>query len=123
MPHLTSTRTFAMHGVQFHSYASSAFGSARLAAWRAEFAPRTPGQPHRMSHEEVLHVLSGTLQVEVEHDRFTARAGDGVLVPANALFRVSNDADDPAEVWVTTELGMTATMEADGTAVQPPWAQ
>lgn len=125
MPHLTaqSARTFSMHGVTFSSFAASASGATTLAAWRADFEPRTPGQPHTMSHEEVLHVLAGSLEVEVDDDRCTATAGDAVLVPAGAVFRVTNATDRPASAWVTTTLGMTATMADGGDLVTPPWAQ
>lgn len=115
--------TFQVHDVTFRSFARSGSGAHRLGAWEAEFAPDTPGRPHRMTEEEVLLVLEGTLDVEVADETFTVPAGDAVLVPAGALFRVSNTAPSPARAWVTTSLGMSATMEADGQQLSPPWAQ
>jgi quercetin dioxygenase-like cupin family protein len=125
MPHLTSSsvRTFNVHGVDFHSYVTSAAGAAQLGAWRAEFPPDTTGLAHRMTHEEILYLLKGNLEVEVDDEKFTAQAGDAVLVPAEALFRLSNGTDEPAAAWVTTSLGMTATMDSDGQRLAPPWAQ
>jgi mannose-6-phosphate isomerase-like protein (cupin superfamily) len=125
MPHLTQStvRTFTMHGVAFTSYASTDAGAAQLGAWRADFAPETPGQAHRMSHEEVLYVISGVLDVEIDDERFLAEPGSAVLVPAKARFRISNTTTQPARAWVVTPLGMTATMEATGEQMTPPWAQ
>lgn len=125
MPHLarSSVRTFNVHGVDFHSYASSATGATQLGAWRAEFAPRTPGQAHRMTHEEVLYLLDGKLDIEIDDEHFTAEAGDAVLVPARARLRVSNNTDELAAAWVTTSLGMAATMDSNGEQITPPWAQ
>lgn len=125
MNHLVAhrARTFQIHGVDFHSFAASHTGSRSLAAWRADFAPRTPGQPHSMSEEEVLYVLEGRLDVEVDDDAFTACAGDAVLVPAGATFRVSNNEDSTARAWVTTVPGMRATMAEGGEVLSPPWAQ
>ena len=124
MPHLTTatTRRFDMHDVTFTSYASSATGATRLAAWRVDVPPGTPGQVHAMSQEECLTVLTGSLDIEIDQERFTATAGEAVLVPAGARFRVSNATDEPAQAWVTTQLGMQATM-ADGEWISPPWAQ
>jgi quercetin dioxygenase-like cupin family protein len=116
-------RTFSVHGVTFRSFVRSATGSTQLAAWRAEFAPRTPGRPHRMSTEEILHVLEGELHVDVDGDAVDVAAGEAVAVPPGALLTVDNRRDEPAAAWVTTPLGMTATMEADGSALTPPWAQ
>ncbi len=76
-----------------------------------------------MTAEEVLHVLTGALDVEVGDEEFTARSGDAVLVPAGTHLRVSNNGDDPAQAWVTTTLGMNAVMGTGDQRVAPPWAQ
>lgn len=125
MAHLTAhaARPFSMHGVTFTSFASSASGAASLAAWRADFQPRTPGQAHSMSQEEILYVIAGELEVSIDDVIAVVHAGDAVLVPAGGLLRVSNDTDRPATAWVTTVLGMTATMEQGGDRFAPPWAQ
>lgn len=125
MPHLTAgnARRFDLHGVAFHSFAASASGATRLAAWRADVAPGTPGQAHTMTEEETLYVLAGTLTVEVGDERFEANAGDAVLVPAGTRFRLSNTSESPAQLWVNTLLGMKAEMDSDGDLIAPPWAQ
>lgn len=125
VPHLTAhtSRTFRIHGVTFHSYASGASGANEIGGWRADFAPNTLGEPHRMSREELLYILDGSLAVEVDDEHFVADSGDAVVVPAGARFRVSNTGAEPARAWVTTRLGMTAEMEADGQHLAPPWAQ
>jgi quercetin dioxygenase-like cupin family protein len=118
-----ASQSFRLHGTEFHSYASSRSGAAELGGWRADFAPHTPGQAHSMSREELILVLAGALDVELGQERFTARQGDAILVPAGSLFRVSNNADRAAQAWVVTTLGMTATMARDQQLVTPPWAQ
>ncbi|MFT3900668.1 MAG: cupin domain-containing protein [Gordonia sp. (in: high G+C Gram-positive bacteria)] len=124
MPHLTAddARTFELHGVRFHSFAASHSGTRRLAAWRADFPPHTTGTPHSMTEEEVLHVLDGRLDVELDDERFTAATGEAILVPAGTTLCVSNSSPEPARAWVTTTLGMNAVM-GDGQRVAPPWAQ
>ncbi|HWO50977.1 MAG TPA: hypothetical protein VNN23_05235, partial [Ornithinibacter sp.] len=59
----------------------------------------------------------------IDEDRFTAEPGDAVLVPAGTRFRASNDGADPATAWVTTQLGMRATMDGSGETLIPPWAE
>ncbi|SIS07685.1 cupin domain-containing protein [Williamsia sterculiae] len=125
MPHVSQreARAYSMHGVTFTSFASSSTGAASLAAWRADFPPRTAGEQHTMSHEEVLFVLSGHLDVQLDDEHFVAAAGDAVLVPADVTFRVGNSADEPAQIWATTGLGMTASVVGDDVRLAPPWAQ
>ncbi|WP_433611524.1 cupin domain-containing protein [Prescottella agglutinans] len=116
-------RVYHMHGVDFTSFAAGASGARTLAAWRADFSPNTPGQAHAMTEEEVLYVLSGTLDIEMDDESFTAGVGDCVVVPAGALFRVTNATPEPASAWVTSVIGMKAAMQAGGDQIAPPWAQ
>lgn len=124
MPHCTTatTQSFHLHDVTFTSYVSSASGATRLAAWRTDISPQTPGKAHSMSQEECLYVLAGDLDIEIDDERFTATAGEAVLVPAGSRFRLSNNTDRAAQTWVTTLLGMTATLDG-GEEFTPPWAQ
>jgi quercetin dioxygenase-like cupin family protein len=98
MPHVThaSTRSHRLHGVTFTSFINSEAGSADLAAWLAEFPPGTPAPAHTMSSEEVLYVLHGTLDIEIDDERFVAGAGDAAVVPAGACFRIGNSGSEPA---------------------------
>jgi mannose-6-phosphate isomerase-like protein (cupin superfamily) len=76
-----------------------------------------------MSTEEVLRVLVGALAFEVDDERFIARPGEAVIVPAGARFRVSNDTDEHALAWIVTPIGMTALMLDSNERFSPPWAQ
>lgn len=123
MTHLSreSTRAFDLHDVTFTSFASTASGAADIAAWRVDVPPDTPGQPHTMSCEEVLHVLSGQLHAEIDGESHVVPAGDALLVPPGAVLRIGTG-PEPASAWVTTLIGMTASMSS-GEQVTPPWAQ
>jgi mannose-6-phosphate isomerase-like protein (cupin superfamily) len=111
-----------MHGTSFTSYASPARGSRELCAWRIEIPGGTEGVPHHVSREEVLYVLSGTLEVSVDGEAGDATAGDVVLVPAGARFGASNLATEPATAWVTTTVGFAGVLP-DGSWFTPPWTR
>jgi mannose-6-phosphate isomerase-like protein (cupin superfamily) len=111
-----------MHGTSFTSYASPARGSRELCAWRIEVPGGTEGVPHHVSREEVLYVLSGTLEVSVDGEAGDATAGDVVLVPAGARFGASNLATEPATAWVTTTVGFAGVLP-DGSWFTPPWTR
>lgn len=126
MNHLTAdtARVFQLHGVTFNSFAAGLAGAQALAAWRADFAPETPGQAHVMTSEEVLYVISGSLDIEVDDESFTAAMGDAVLVPSGSVFRISNSTQHPASAWATSLIGMRVSMQAgEGDQIAPPWAQ
>jgi quercetin dioxygenase-like cupin family protein len=111
-----------LHGAVFHSYAAPARGSAELCAWRLEVAAGTGGVAHRVSREEVFLVLSGEVTVTLDGVATALTAGDVVVVPAGASVSLDNSGAGPASVWVTTSVGLEATM-ADGTVLTPPWTR
>jgi len=111
-----------MHGASFTSYAAPARGSRELCAWRVEIPGRTEGVAHQVSREEVLYVLTGTMQVIINDEPGQAAAGDVVLVPAGSRLRVGNPAGEPVTAWVTTSAGLAAIMP-DGSWLVPPWTR
>ncbi|MFG1927943.1 cupin domain-containing protein [Cryptosporangium sp. NPDC048952] len=116
-----SAEQYEVHGSRFTSYVRPATGSAQLCAWRLDVPAGTTGVPHRPSREEVLAVLAGSARVTLDGSQFAAAAGDVILVPAGAEFQVDVVGDEPLRAWVTTTVGLTATL-ADGTTMTPPWA-
>jgi mannose-6-phosphate isomerase-like protein (cupin superfamily) len=120
--HADQAAVHQMHGTSFTAYASPARGSRELCAWHIEIPGHTEGVPHHVSREEVLYVLSGTLQATVDGQTEQAVAGDVILVPAGAQFRVDNLADEPVTAWVTTSVGLRGVLP-DGSWITPPWTQ
>ncbi|GAA1143630.1 mannose-6-phosphate isomerase-like protein (cupin superfamily) [Kitasatospora gansuensis] len=123
MPVIRSTQTTVheIHGARFTVHANPTTGSAELCAWRLDVPAGTPGTPHTVSREEVLHLLAGSPDVVLDGERSTLAPGDTVIVPAGSSFCLDNSGDQPATAWVTTNVGLRATL-ADGTVIAPPWA-
>ena len=120
--HADQAVVHTMHGTSFTAYASPDRGSRELCAWRIEIPGHTTGVPHHVSREEVLYVLSGTIQASVDGRAEHAAAGDVILVPAGARFGVDNLSDEPATAWVTTSVGLLGVLP-DGSWFSPPWTQ
>ncbi|MGX6605529.1 cupin domain-containing protein [Micromonosporaceae bacterium Da 78-11] len=111
-----------LHGATFHSFTAPASGSKELCAWRLEIAAGTPGQAHHVSQEEVLLLLTGQITVTLDGVPGTLAPGEAVLVPAGAEFCVDNLSAEPASAWVTTRVGLRATLP-DGSTISPPWVR
>lgn len=110
-----------MHGATFASYVAPARGSEQLCAWRVSVPPGTHGQPHRVSHEEVFLVLSGSPRVTIDGRASDLAPGDVALVRAESSVQLDNRGAQQAVAWVSTSVGLEAVL-ADGTRVAPPWA-
>ncbi|MHC5905287.1 cupin domain-containing protein [Streptomyces sp. S6] len=113
--------THELHGARFVSHASPRTGSTQLAAWRADIPPRTQAPAHTVSHEEIFHLLTGTLLITLDDEPFPLTAGDTLIVNPGSTLSVQNPTDDTAQAWVTTSIGLTARL-ADGTRITPPWS-
>ena len=111
-----------LHGSTFHSFAAPRSGSRELCAWRLEVTAGTEGVAHRVTREEVFLLLGGELTVTL--DGVTSRVGPGevVMVPAGAELKVDNTSAGTATAWVTTSVGLQATLP-DGSRISPPWVR
>jgi quercetin dioxygenase-like cupin family protein len=123
MPFVRSNEaiTHEIHGVRFVAYANPATGAEQVCAWRGEIPAGTTGVAHRVSHEEVLHVVSGQLRFRIDGATADLGPGDVAIVPAGAELRLDNVSDHAATTWVATSVGLSATL-ADGSTLRPPWA-
>ncbi len=112
---------FRLPGVEFTGLAAPSSGSAGLCTWRLAVDPGLRGdEPHTIDRDEVFMVLSGTVQITPDGEKLGP--GDAAVVPAGEPIQLSNLGDTVAELYVAITAGFTGTM-ADGTQVQPPWAQ
>jgi quercetin dioxygenase-like cupin family protein len=111
---------YELHGARFTSYAAPARGSAQLCAWHLEIPAGGGGAPHRVNREEVLRVLTGRLVLTIDGRLETLAPGDVAVVPAGSDRDVANPSPEAAPAWVTSTVGLEATM-ADGTLISPPW--
>ncbi|SEO10314.1 cupin domain-containing protein [Actinacidiphila rubida] len=110
-----------MHGARFTSYAASPLGSTELCAWRTDVRAGSSGPVHRISREEVFLVLSGAVELSLDDETRLLHAGDAAIAPAGSSVAVANPTEEPAAMWVTTSIGLHATL-ADGSRIAPPWA-
>ena len=111
-----------MPGSTCRSYAAPATGSEELCAWRLDVEPGTEGVAHRVSREEVFLLLGGRLTVTLDGVTGDLAAGDALVVPAGSELRADNRTGEVATAWVTTSVGLRATM-ADGSSISPPWVR
>ncbi len=114
---------FTVPGFSIRGLASPERGSRELSSWRLEAAPGASSPAHRLSNEEIFHVLRGTLQLTVDDVDMVLHAGDTAAVHAGMELRVSNPFDAAAEAVVCVPAGIQAHL-SDGTSLgTPEWAR
>jgi quercetin dioxygenase-like cupin family protein len=110
-----------LHGARFVSYAAPALGSEELCAWRCELPPGSSAPNHRITREEVFLVLSGSPALTIDGTTRTLGPGEVAVASPGASLGVANPAEAPASLWVTTSIGLRASLP-DGSQISPPWA-
>ncbi|HEY3558612.1 MAG TPA: cupin domain-containing protein [Kribbella sp.] len=119
--HAAEAPRFQLPGVEFTGYAAPSRGSAGLCTWRLTIDVGHGGDaPHTVDRDEVFMVLSGSVQLSPDGDKLGP--GDAVVVPAGEPIAVTNLGETKTELIVAITAGFTGRM-ADGTTIQPPWAQ
>src|SRR5258706_14653687 len=88
--HHNEAITHQIHGVRFVAYANPGTGAEQVCAWRGEVPAGTAGVAHRVSHEEIVHVLSGRLRFQIDGETADLDAGDVAIVPAGAQLKLAN---------------------------------
>lgn len=123
MPVIRSSEavTHEIHGARFVSYATPLTGSKELCAWRGEIPAGTKAPAHTVNREEIFHLLTGELLITLDDATHRITAGDTLIINPGATLSVENPTDQTAVSWVTTSIGLQATL-ADGTVITPPWA-
>ncbi|MEU5319592.1 cupin domain-containing protein [Streptomyces sp. NPDC021056] len=123
MPVIRSSEavTHEIHGARFVSYATPLTGSKELCAWRGEIPAGTKAPAHTVNREEIFHLLDGELLITLDDATHRITAGDTLIINPGATLSVENPTDRTAITWVTTSIGLQATL-ADGTVITPPWA-
>lgn len=71
---------------------------------RVDFAPGASFPRHRHPGEEIIYVLAGTLEYEVDGKPVTLKSGDVLFVPARTVHAARNVGDGPAAELATYVL-------------------
>jgi mannose-6-phosphate isomerase-like protein (cupin superfamily) len=119
--HAADAPRFQLPGVEFTGLAAPSRGTEQLCTWRLAVDPGVRGdESHTIDRDEVFMVLAGTVQVTPDGEKLGP--GDALVVRAGEPIQLSNLGETTAELYVAITAGFTGTM-ADGTQIQPPWAQ
>lgn len=120
---ISETRRSQTPAATMTTLASPTLGAADRPIWRVEVAADAPAGPrHVIDVEQIWVFTAGGADVELAGETFAVRAGDTVVVPADAERRVTADAGTGFSAIVTAAPGGRAwTLPREGEGIVPPW--
>ena len=115
------SHTHELPGARFTSLATPSRGSRDTSVWVVELEPGHPGQPHRLTREEVFVVLAGHAHVTLGGETAYADPGDAIVVPAGVPFALQAAGDEPLRALCCLPVGGQGQLP-EGEPFTPPWA-
>jgi quercetin dioxygenase-like cupin family protein len=111
--------TFELAGNRITSLAAPSRGATEAILYRIDLPPGGALPSHRHDHQDVFHVLSGTVTAVVDGERAAIETGDTVVVPIAATHHA--EAGPDGATIIVTMLAGTLFIHQDGTSSVPPW--
>lgn len=112
--------TFDLNGIAIRGLAAPSRGATETMAWRITFGPGQRLPEHTHDHEEVFHVLEGSLTTSIDGEETRIGPGDTVMIPAGVRHTSFTDETSTASLLSIMPSG-TAMIRDTGERVSPPW--
>ncbi|WP_161882874.1 cupin domain-containing protein [Deinococcus alpinitundrae] len=100
--------------------ATPSLGAQEVSVVRQRQTPGGFNPAHTQNREEVMVLLSGQVTVSGGEQPTELRAGDTLIVPANALHRIDNTGPVDAE-WLIISVAGVQFFREDGAQARPGW--
>lgn len=111
--------TFELQGSRITALAAPSRGAAETIMYRISVPPEGALPAHRHDHEEVFHLVSGSLTWVGDGEEHAIEAGDTVMISAGVLHHAFT-AGEPAVMLVAMPAG-TLFLPEGGEGGVPPW--
>ena len=112
-------------GLRHRTVIDAATGAEALALWQEEHLPGFYVPPHRHDCEEIITVLDGAIEGELEVDgileRIPVAAGESFHIPAGWLHSFQVTSEVPVRLLALFASSRPQIFKADGTPSTPPW--
>ena len=120
---ITEREPVEIEGNLMRGLAVASTGAREVEVWEARMVAGAATPPHYNDAEEVVIVLAGSIEAEIDGDTGAVAEGELVVVPAGAVHQLRNSA--PGETRKIAVLGRVGakTFWPDGTPLETPWQE
>jgi quercetin dioxygenase-like cupin family protein len=111
---------FDLNGVTISGGAAPSRGATETMTWRITLRPGQRLPEHTHDHEEVFHVVDGSLTASLDGEETRIGPGDTVVIASGVRHTSFTDDDSTATLLSIMPSG-TLMIRDDGERVSPPW--
>lgn len=111
---------FDLAGIRVRGLSSPSRGALETMSYRVDLQPGQRLPEHTHDHEEVFHVLSGTITVSLGREETPLGPGDTVMVPPGVSHFSYADGSEGCVILAMMPVG-TIMIRPDGERAVPPW--
>jgi quercetin dioxygenase-like cupin family protein len=111
----------ALPGIEHATLAGADDGLARLSVWRQSMAPGGATPPHRHDCEEVVVVLAGNGELQIDGQVVAFGPDSTLVIPPDAPHRIVNTSADPLVTLAVFSVSPVEVRFPDGERIELPW--
>jgi quercetin dioxygenase-like cupin family protein len=113
---------FDLAGVSIRGLSSPSRGALETMSYRVDLRPGQRLPEHTHDHEEVFHVLSGSITVSLDGEETPLGPGDTVMIPPGVSHFSYADGSLAAAILAMMPVG-TVMIRPGGERLPPPWGE
>jgi quercetin dioxygenase-like cupin family protein len=114
--------THTVGATRFTRLAAPSTGSRESSVWRVEIPPGPQPEPHELTREEVIVVISGTARAALGGSVDEVGPGGAIVVPADTPFSLTTAGPEPLVALACLPVGGQGRFNPDE-PFTPPWAE
>jgi quercetin dioxygenase-like cupin family protein len=111
---------FDLAGVRVRGLSSPSRGALETMSYRVDLQPGQRLPEHTHDHEEVFHVLSGSITASLDGEETLLGPGDTVMIPPGVSHFSYAGGSEPCAFLAMMPVG-TIMIRPDGERAAPPW--
>lgn len=117
----SETAAFELPGITHRTLAGPPHGMRTLEVWMQTLAPGAATPTHRHACEEVIVVLDGRGECNIEQQTIPFEAGSTLIIPVASAHRITNTGDTDMHLIVAMGASPVRVRDADGELLPLPW--
>lgn len=119
--HIADLPAARIPGIEHGTLAGAIDGLEHLSIWQQTLAPQARTPRHSHDCEEVVVVLSGCGELDVDGDIHRFGPGTTLVIPPGVVHEISVTGEAPVELITAFSKARVGVLDVHGASIELPW--